>query len=518
VSTTRLRVVLGVVGALCAAALLPALAQGAPGGDATVEATAFTIGPRAAPRGGRLAGMRWLIGALLMVALASPTSAAAFTITEFEAQAGAPEGAHAPRYIQPGPDGALWYTDSGTRPGIGRITTAGVRLAAIPDPQIPVDLVVAPDGTVYWTADEGITRRAPNGTLISRTTFGAGYGIGLTAGGLLRIGRTSQVTALVCGVTPGPAFDPRVEDCETPFVRPGRITDLTLGGDGRLWGAWYEANQIRRLGETGFSSELLLDLPAGSGPARIALGPDGNLWVTMYDAGTVDRVTPTAERTRFTLPDGSRPNDIAAGPDGALWITDLGRGRILRMRTDGVVTDDLSLPNPGSDPIGIVAGPDGAMWYTEPHNGHIGRIALPPAAGRPGAPLAGAPAPADLVAPRFLSSPVFAPPRLRPRGSGTLSFALSEPGAVRVRIERASAGRRTRRGCVRPARGNRSRPLCTRYVAVRTLASAGRQGANVVSVSGRGLAPGGHRALVTVTDAAGNVSRRARATFTVVRR
>lgn len=89
---------------------------------------------------------------------------------------------------------------------------------------------------------------------------------------------------------------------------------------------------------------------------------------------------------------------------------------------------------------------------------------------------------------------------------------------MRVSIERASAGRRTRRGCARPARGNRSRPRCTRYVAVRTLASAGGQGANVVSVSGRGLTPGGHRALVTVTDAAGNVFRQARATFTVVRR
>ena len=61
--TTSLRVVLSLVGALCAAALLPALAQGAPGGDATVEATAFTVGPgltgsatAACPAGSRVVG------------------------------------------------------------------------------------------------------------------------------------------------------------------------------------------------------------------------------------------------------------------------------------------------------------------------------------------------------------------------------------------------------------------------------------------------------------------------------
>jgi hypothetical protein len=40
---SRLRVVLAVLGAMSAAALFPALAQGAPGGDATVEATVFRV-------------------------------------------------------------------------------------------------------------------------------------------------------------------------------------------------------------------------------------------------------------------------------------------------------------------------------------------------------------------------------------------------------------------------------------------------------------------------------------------
>jgi streptogramin lyase len=470
--------------------------------------------------------MRRLIGVFLVMALAPAASAVAFTITEFDAQAGAPAGSHSPRYIHPGPDGALWYTDSGSRPGIGRISTAGVRLAPIPDPQVPVDLVVAADGTVYWTAETGITRRAPGGALISRAVE-PGYGIGLNAGGLLRMGRTTAGQALVCEVTADNAFEVGANRCETPSARAGRITDLTLGSDGRLWGAWYEANQVRRLDAAGLTSELLLDLPAVSGPARIALGADGNLWVTMYDAGAVDRITSTGDRTRFALPADSGPNDIAAGPDGALWITDLDRGRILRMRLDGVVTDDLSLPTAGSYPIGIVAGPDGALWYTEATGERIGRITIPPPAGPPapagpaaGAPGAGNPAGAsgaDREAPRFLAGPAFTPSRLLPRANGTLRFTLSEPGSVQVDIERATPGRRTRAGCVRPARRNRLRPPCTRYVAVRSPASAGVQGANAVAIAARGLRPGRYRAVVTVTDAAGNVSPPKRAPFSAAR-
>jgi Ca2+-binding RTX toxin-like protein len=60
---SRLRVVLAVLGAMSAAALFPALAQGAPGGDATVEATVFRVADEVAgsaratcPAGTRVVG------------------------------------------------------------------------------------------------------------------------------------------------------------------------------------------------------------------------------------------------------------------------------------------------------------------------------------------------------------------------------------------------------------------------------------------------------------------------------
>jgi streptogramin lyase len=82
------------------------------------------------------------------------------------------------------------------------------------------------------------------------------------------------------------------------------------------------------------SFEQAFDLPAGSGPARMALGPDGNLWVTMYDASAIDRIAPNGAATRFPLPPGRGPNDIAQGPDGALWFTESGPAKIGRLALD----------------------------------------------------------------------------------------------------------------------------------------------------------------------------------------
>lgn len=165
--------------------------------------------------------MRWLIGAFLIAALVAPSSAAAFTITEFESQAGAPAGSHAPRYIQPGPDGALWCTDSGPWPGIGHITTAGLRLAPIPDPRVPVDLVVAPDRAVGG----GVPGGGTTGT-VPRCTGRPATIIGTP--GPDRLTRTARADVIV-----GLGGDDRISGLGgAEAICGGSGADVLLGGRG----------------------------------------------------------------------------------------------------------------------------------------------------------------------------------------------------------------------------------------------------------------------------------------------
>jgi hypothetical protein len=306
------------------------------------------------------------------------------------------------------------------------------------------------------------------------------------------------------------------------------LTGLTVGGDGKLWTAGYEENRLRRLNPGATSFEQTFDLPAGSGPARLALGPDGNLWVTMYDASAIDRIAPNGSATRFPLPAGRGPNDIVQGPDGALWFTELKADRIGRMTVTGNLRE-FSLA-PGSQPIGITTGPDGALWFTESATGKIGRLALDSGSGGGG----GGGGVADRVAPRFVKRAVFSPQRFRvasgptptsarkrviPKGS-SLSYSLSEPSAVTIVIARPDSGRKVGKTCRAPSRSNRRKPRCTRYVTVGTLKRRAFQGLNKVAFTGRigrkALKPGSYRATVTAKDAARNVSNASITAFAIV--
>jgi streptogramin lyase len=464
--------------------------------------------------------------------LAGAVPAAAVTITEFPAESGV-----LPRYIHVGPDQNLWFAQVGPSPGIGRMSPSGEQLQTIPDAHNPVDLVVLTDGTVVWTADQGLGRRLPGGgvsTIETANTYPA-YAVALTSSGELRWTARYYYypgsQGWVCGLGAGWG--------ETPACKgaaDSRLTGLTLGADGRLWVAGYEGNYVARMNAATDAFDLQLDLPVGSGPARLALASDGNLWVTMYGAGAIDRIAPSGVRTRFSVSAGSGPNDIVAGPDGALWFTELKGNRIGRMTTDGVLTNEFPIPSPDSQPIGITAGPDGAIWFTESRAGKIGRLqldaalpgGLPAGGGLPGAVF-------DTFAPRFVSALAAIPARFRVAKTATavssgkrspagtkLRFSLSEPGAVTISFLRARPGRRVNGTCRSQSRSNARQRRCTRYAFVGALRRHGLQGANAIAFSGRlgkrALTPGAYRASALARDAAGNLSKPSVAGFTIVRR
>jgi streptogramin lyase len=83
---------------------------------------------------------------------------------------------------------------------------------------------------------------------------------------------------------------------------------------------------------------------------------------------------PFGSITEFSTAPGSRPLAIVAGPDGALWFTEIGANKIGRMTTDGVLTDEWTVPTPGSQPDGIAIGPDGSVWFAEVIGNKIGRL------------------------------------------------------------------------------------------------------------------------------------------------
>jgi virginiamycin B lyase len=460
---------------------------------------------------------RALVGAAVLGTLALAGSAHAVTITEFPVEPGAAAGAHQPSFVRSGPDGALWFADRGTSPGIGRMSTAGERIAPIPALSAPQDIAVGPDGRVHWT--EGSVRfatRAATGALSYLAAGGASYAAGVDG-----IGRPWFTTEFLMGTT----AVCRQADMGTALYcqqsgSTSRFTSLTLGPDGKFWIAGFEEDRIRRFSPP-FATPYELAIPVpGARPARIVVGPDRNLWVTMYGASAIERVTPDGVTTRFPLPPGRGPNDIAVGPDGALWFTEFDGRAIGRMTVQGVLTDEFAVPA-GSVPYGITTGSDGAVWYTSSSNGRLGRVLLD-APGTPGGrPGGGSGGVVDDARPTFVRGMAVTSARFRATRGTIFTFTLSEPARVTITIARARTGRRVGGVCRRRTAANRGRPACRRWVTAGQLSRAGLQGPNRMTFSGRlrgrRLPAGSYRARAVARDPAGNVSRASAVQFTVIR-
>ncbi len=258
-----------------------------------------------------------------------------------------------PQGITMGPDGNLWFAETGSDK-IGRMTPAGVvtqfALPAIPEaagassgtPPGPVAITVGSDGALWFAGVPGVVGRI--------TTAGV-------------------VTEFAVPDVPPPAGSP----AGTPGT-PATLSGITAGPDGALWFTGVPG-EVGRITTTGVVTEF----PVSGNPTGITAGPDGALWFTGVTS-EVGRITTAGVVTEFAVPNGGTvietPAGITVGPDGALWFT---AGSLVgRVSTSGVV-NEYSTPNfePGST---IAVGPDGNLWFLgESGNTDIG---FKPAIGR----------------------------------------------------------------------------------------------------------------------------------------
>ena len=223
-----------------------------------------------------------------------------------------------PTGITTGPDGALWFTNSGgesiseddtltqIQASIGRITTSGVVTNFI-DPSVdaePTDITTGPDGALWFT-NEG-------------------------SNSIGRITTSGAVTIYTSLNINGPST-------------------ITSGPDGALWYTNEGNDTIGRITTSGVTSTYTD--PSISYPSAITTGPDGALWFTnttafpnvlsddyTFSPGSIGRITTSGVVTNYTDPSIDGPSSITTGSDGALWFTNSFDGSIGRITTSGAVT------------------------------------------------------------------------------------------------------------------------------------------------------------------------------------
>jgi streptogramin lyase len=302
-----------------------------------------------------------------------------------------------PQGITLGPDGNLWFTESGAG-AIGRMTATGaLSQFTLPDvstksassgagessPIHPEAITAGPDSALWFTTDSSLIGRiSTDGTITEFAASGLGSTTSAivagpdgalwftgTPGGIGRITTSGVVSEFALPQIP-PAAGSAAGTAGTQALAIG----IAVGPDGALWfgGVPGEVGRITTAG-------VVTELPVGSGttPDAITSGPDGALWFT-GSSDQVGRITTAGVVTEFAtkgaFPIGpaipTEPQAIVVGPDGALWMTDE-TGTIGRMTTSGAFTR-FALPGNFSQVTGVVAGPDGNLWFTEQEDGQTG--------------------------------------------------------------------------------------------------------------------------------------------------
>ena len=285
-----------------------------------------------------------------------------------------------PNGIVAGPDGALWFTNSGN--SIGRITTAGVVTNYTGTGiSFPTGITVGPDGALWFTnrGNDSIGRITTAGLVTNYTDPSIDDPMGIAAG---PDGALWFTNALTGGQDEGSIGRITTAGVVTNYTGTGIIvpTGIAAGPDGALW--FTNNNSIGRITTAGvvtnYTDPSIID------PYTITAGPDGALWFTNgsdgSNGGSIGRITTAGVVTDYTgtgIDFAPFVPSIAAGPDGALWFTNGDGDSIGRITTAGTVTDytDPSI----DEPLGIAAGSDGALWFANSggDNGSIGRITTP---------------------------------------------------------------------------------------------------------------------------------------------
>ncbi|HYF63646.1 MAG TPA: hypothetical protein VD886_12580 [Herpetosiphonaceae bacterium] len=276
-----------------------------------------------------------------------------------------------PRGIAYGADGNLWFADY-AGDAISRLTPAGVftrfPLAARPSPARPRDIVAAPDGTLWFTADDTVGAIDSTGVITEHTVAeGAMY---LVAGPDDALWFTGSDAQQILRMT----YDGAVTAVLTPAI--GTIRELEFESPTVLWFAQSAGERVGRFDLESGQVEFI-PIRFEFAAEALAIAPDGTVWVSSSSGSEMARITSDRTVRIFPIPTrATHANDMEIGPDGQVWFVESGGAKLGRISASGQITE-YPLPSPDSDSRHLSRGPDNTLWITDHRLDSIIRFEVP---------------------------------------------------------------------------------------------------------------------------------------------
>ena len=284
-----------------------------------------------------------------------------------------------PGQIVLGPDGALWFTETG--PGVdarvGRISASGtISEFSLPgQAPLPSSLVAGRDGAL-WVATLRTHEIVRLETTGATTSFGLPY-CPRTNGVVLATGADGNIwfTTATCGTIDRLTTLGQITEFPLPTASTPAPMSITSGYDGALWFLDHQNRTIGRMTMNG--SVSWFSVPFGGVMNGLTSGPDQAIWITRTTGPTADllRLDSHGNTRSYPLPSPafSTLASIVTGSDEALWFTEWNGNKVGRLDAVGSLTW-LDVPTPNAYPAGIAVGPEGDIWFTESVGNRIGHI------------------------------------------------------------------------------------------------------------------------------------------------
>ena len=300
-----------------------------------------------------------------------------------------------PTGITTGPDGNLWFTNSGSGQ-IGKLDalTHQVSLVNLPNPGCkPVGITTGPDGNLWFTEEVDGKLGVMTTAGVLNNEFPVGNGpTAIVTGSDGNLWSTLQAGNQIARMTPGGTV--ALYALPTANAAP---TGITRSPDGNVWFTEQGAAQIGQISPAGTVTEWKVQTPTGGVtpvPVGITSTSDNAIWYSDPANNVIAKFlpakqTPTTSTARgfqvaraatltitvfFPLDAGANPNGLTTDSSETVWVTEQGTGQVAAITITtqpGTTPTSYDLPGTDGAPASVIQGPDGNVYVTTPGTNNV---------------------------------------------------------------------------------------------------------------------------------------------------
>lgn len=277
-----------------------------------------------------------------------------------------PAGSH-PHDVAPAPDGTVWYTAQNAA-ALGRLDPVTGETHHIPlgSGSAPHGVIVGPDGAP-WITDSGlnaIVRVDPQTEDVQVFSLPPGSGnanlntAAFDRNGVLWFTGQSGIYG---------RLEPATGNMEVYSAPRGRGPyGITTTPDGSIYYASLANSYVGRIDPQTGEATILEPPTPGQGARRVWSDSQGRVWVSEWNSGQVSVYDPGDNTWREWKLPGDRPQAYAVYVDDQdrVWLSDFGANALVRFDPDLETFTVFELPSPSAQ-VRQILGRPGEIWGAE---------------------------------------------------------------------------------------------------------------------------------------------------------